>query len=142
MLHHPLQASLEAITEILLLVFVIWLQSLARINCSLQPSESNSCGEYTRLFSEANVTQSYICKLTSMGCAERPLSLAAQFSFNDVGTTGISLTDAPFGFRLLGQIHRLSLWWILLVTFAKLLLHIYNRILLLILSDIDICGLY
>jgi hypothetical protein len=79
LLHHSIQASFEAITEIISLVFVIWLQSLTCISCSLQPSKSNTCREYTRLLSEAYVTQSYICKLTFICCAERPLSLAAQF---------------------------------------------------------------
>jgi hypothetical protein len=87
-----------------------------------------------------NITQSYICMLTSMGCAERPLSLSAQFQW--CGDNRSFTYKCIFGFRLLTQLQWLSLWWILLVAFTKLLLHISNIIHLLILSDTDICGLY
>jgi hypothetical protein len=75
-----------------------------------------------------------------MGSAERPLSLSAQFQW--CGDNRPFTYRCTFGFRLLTKLQWLSLRWILLVTFMKLLLHIFNIIDLLILSDTDICGLY
>lgn len=136
MLHHFLQAWLEAITEIVLLVFVIRFQSLACVNCSkikylwriYQTAVWGKCNSELYLY------------VDFMGCAERPLPLSAQFQL--CGDNRSFTYRCTFGFRLLTQLHWLSLWWILLVMFMKFLLHISDIIHLLILGDTDICGLY
>ena len=61
----------EALAEelVLLASVVQFLTPTLTADCKL--SKVNARREHARMLSEANSTYSYLCKLTSLGCAER-----------------------------------------------------------------------